>query len=372
MWQSTYRAPGPARPRCRDCDGVMLAKVSRNGLRFFAHLRRPESCTMEGESPAHRGLKHRIALMIRDEGFEATVEATPGVNDAGGWRADVLGTASSGRRVAFEIQLAGMTITEGQERTDRYARDQIMTIWVSTKHAVWISALPSARLKLEPETITADRGLARLNDRTPYFWTPAGEVDFSRVVRGLFNGSITTVSHWSFEERVGQRDYFTVDAQLLVSVADLARWEVVLEERRREQETHRREQEAHSRNLQALFERQRRGLRIGLQDARSAGYSPRDLRYGYEKDQWDGTPIVSPDKLSRDIAVAMGVPIWIDDRSGQRLWAVVCPVASRIDDRMARQWRIDGVRVYAESAREVARLTGPLEWLPHQIRQFAH
>lgn len=349
----------------------MLAKVSRNGLRFFAHLRRPESCTMEGESPAHRDLKHRIALMIRDAGFEATVEVTPSVNDAGGWRADVLGTAPSGRRVAFEIQLAGMTIAEGQERTDRYARDQIMTIWVSTKHAIWISALPSARLRLEPDTITADRGLARLNDRTPYSWRPTGEVDFSRVVRGLLNGSITTVPHWSFEERVGQRDYFTVDAQLLVSVADLARWELVLEERRREQEAHLREQEAHSRNLQALFERQHRGLQVGLQDALSAGYSPRDLRYGYEKDQWDGTPIVSPDKVSRDIAVAMGVPIWINRPSQNRLWAVICPVASRIDDRMARQWRIDSVRVYAESAREATRLTGPLRWPLHQINQFA-
>lgn len=327
---------------------------------------------MEGESPAHRDLKHRIALMIRDAGFEATVEATPGVNDAGGWRADVLGTAPSGRRVAFEIQLAGMTIAEGRERTDRYARDQIVSIWVSTKHAVWISTLPSARLRLEPETITADRGLARLNDRTPYFWRPAGEVDFSRVVRGVLNGTITTVSHEFFEERVGERDYFTVNAQLLVSAADLARWEVVLEERRREQEAHLREQEAHSRNLQALFERQHRGLQIGLQDALSAGYSPRDLRYGYEKEKWDGASTISPDKVSRDIAVAMGVPIWVEAPSNQkRLWAIICPVASRIDDRMARQWRIDGVRVYAESAREAARLAGPLRWPQHQIRQFA-
>ncbi len=138
---------------------------------------------MERESPAHRDLKHRIALMIRDAGFEATVEATPNVDDSGGWRADVLGTAPSGRRVAFEIQLAGITIAEGQERTDRYARDQSMTIWVSTRHTVWISGLPSARLVLRDGTITADRGLSRLNDRTPYLWKPAGEVDFSRVVR---------------------------------------------------------------------------------------------------------------------------------------------------------------------------------------------
>lgn len=342
----------------------MLAKVSRNGLRFFAHLRRPETCTMEGESPAHRDLKHRIALMIRDTGFEATVEATPDVNDSGGWRADVLGTAPSGRRVAFEIQLAGMTIAEGQERTDRYARDQIMTIWVSTKHAVWISALPSARLRLGPETLTADRGLARLNDRTPYMWRPAGEVDFSRVVRGVLNGKITTTSATYFSEHVGDRDYDTTGATLLVSLQDRVRYD-------RELEKQRHEEEAHRRNLQALFKRQHRGLQVCLQDALSAGHSPPGLRYGYEKDQWDGAPIVSPDKVSRDIAVAMGVPMWINDRSGQRLWAVVCPVASRIDDRMARQWRIDGVRVYAESALEAARLAGPLRWPPHQIRQFA-
>lgn len=320
VWRSVYRAPGPTRPHCRDCDGVMLAKVSRNGLRFFAHLRRPDSCTMEGESPAHRDLKHRIALMIRDAEFEANVEATPGVKDAGGWRADVLGTAPSGRRVAFEIQLAGMTIAEGQERTDRYARDQIMTIWVSTKHAVWISALPSARLVLGDATVTADRGLARLAGDGLHSWRPAGEVDFKRVVRGVLSGSITTVSHEFFEERVGERDYFTFDAQLLVSVLDLARSEEALEARRREEEAHRR-------NLEALFERQHRGLQIGLQDALAAGLSTRHLRYGYGKDQWDGTPTISPEKVSRDIAVAMGVPIWVDDRSGKtRLWAVICPV----------------------------------------------
>lgn len=324
VWRSIYRAPAPARPHCRDCDGVMLAKVSRNGLRFFAHLRRPESCTMEGESPAHRDLKHRIALIIRDAGFEATVEATPGSDDLGGWRADVLGTAPSGRRVAFEIQLAGMTIAEGQERTDRYARDQIMTIWVSTKHALWISALPSARLRLEPETITADRGLARLNDRTPYFWRPVGEVDFARVVRGVLNARITTAPAAYFSEHVGDRAYDTDGATLLVSLQDRIRYD-------RELERQRRDEEAHRRHIEALFARQHRVLQIGLQDARSAGHH--QLWYGGSKNQWDGNFPIPNEDFYGDLATAMGVPIWLGSNSKQtNLWAVICPVANQIDE----------------------------------------
>lgn len=148
----------------------MITKISRTGLRFFAHKAKPESCAMGGESPEHRRLKHRIAVLIRQLGFEAAVEAAPAPGDAGGWRADVLGVAPSGRRVAFEVQLAGMTVTEGQDRTDRYARDGIETVWVSTKHAARISALSSARLKLEGDALTADRGLARWRDRDGTCW----------------------------------------------------------------------------------------------------------------------------------------------------------------------------------------------------------
>ncbi|MDN5909276.1 MAG: hypothetical protein L0H76_06725 [Brevibacterium sp.] len=64
----------------------------------------------------------------------------------------------------------------------------------------------------------------------------------------------------------------------------------------------------------------------------------------------------------------MGVPIWIGERASQaQLWAVICPVASRINDGLARRWRIDGVRVYAETTAEADSLARKLRWPPGQI-----
>jgi hypothetical protein len=82
-----------------------------------AHDSKPENCASQDESVDHLRLKKIIAGLIRSSGFEAVVEAGPSASDVGGWRADVLGVGVDGRRVAFEVQLAGMTIAEGQERT---------------------------------------------------------------------------------------------------------------------------------------------------------------------------------------------------------------------------------------------------------------
>ena len=365
VWSTIHRAPEPARLRCRECSGVMVAKVSKTGLRFFSHWRRPGTCTMEGESAAHRELKQRIASLIRQEGFAAIVEATPAADDVGGWRADVLGVTPTGQRVAFEVQLAGMTVAEGQERTQRYARDNIKTLWVSTKHAAWISSIPSARLRLESDSVTADRGLARLSNETLRTWEPAGEVDFARIVRGMLNGTITTASSTFFWERVGERDYDTNDAVLLVAVSDLARYDEELVRRRRDQDRH-------VRSIEALAERQRQGLQWVLQEALSAGHSPHRVHYGDDEIVWDGRLPLAPDKTYWSSVFAMGVPIWIDNDSHQPiLSAVLCPVASRITDGLARQWRLDGVRVYAESPHEATRLARALRWPQHKIHLFS-
>lgn len=63
------------------------------------------------------------------------IEAQPASGDHGGWRADVLAVTPDGKRFAFEAQLAAMTAAEGIERTERYQRDQIETVWFTTKNA---------------------------------------------------------------------------------------------------------------------------------------------------------------------------------------------------------------------------------------------
>jgi competence CoiA-like predicted nuclease len=143
----------------------MHAKVSSRGLRF-AHDAAASMCPSAGKIPAHRELKNNVAEMIRDAGWAAQVEAEPSPSDTGGWRADVLAELSGlTRRVAFEVQLAGMTSDEGKERSARYAADGIEVVWISTKHARWLYGIPGVRVRPSPEAfgaLVADRGLAAL------------------------------------------------------------------------------------------------------------------------------------------------------------------------------------------------------------------
>ena len=159
-WAEVYKIR--AGLRCRERDVGMHAKVSRNGLPFFAHDARPEDCTSEGESPEHLELKRTLAEAIRRAGAEAIIEAAPPA-DHGGWRADVLAVTASGFRTAFEVQLAGMTVAEGQARTAKYRQDGIGTLRVSTKHAHWMSQLSSARIVPNSEPREIDRGSATLH-----------------------------------------------------------------------------------------------------------------------------------------------------------------------------------------------------------------
>lgn len=369
-WEAVRGVAAPDRPRCRDCRGMMSAKISRTGLRFFAHIARPESCAMGGESPEHRRLKHRIALLIRELGFDAAVEAGPAVDDAGGWRADVLGAAATGRRVAFEVQLAGMTIAEGRDRTKRYARDGIETVWVSTKHAPWMTALPSARLKPDEHPLTADRGLARWRQDDDYGrWEPAEEVLFASVVRGMLRGTITTAPIPSFSEKAGKRTYWIDNARLLVSRKDRELYDKKRAQEQRESAQRRREEEKHHRNIKALVERQHRVMRTGLQHAaKAAAPAQHQIWFGHQETQWSGNLPAPREECTGHPATAMGVPIWIGERASQaQLWAVICPVASRINDGLARRWRIDGVRVYAETTAEADSLARKLRWPPGQI-----
>lgn len=171
-WAEVYKVR--AGLRCRECDAGMHAKLSRGGLPFFAHDGRPEDCTSEGESAEHLELKRTLAVVIRHAGAEAIIEAQPLPSDHGGWRADVLAVTASGFRVAFEVQLAGMTVEEGQARTAKYRRDGIATLWVSTKHAHWMSRVSSARIVPGSEPLEVDRGFATFasEPRRLPFWAP--------------------------------------------------------------------------------------------------------------------------------------------------------------------------------------------------------
>ena len=141
-WDSIYKA----RPRpplsCRECGHGLHAKVSRQGMRFFAHDAHAPECGLAGESLAHRLLKMELASAIRNAGWLAELEV-PG----NGWRADVLATSPDGsRRMAWEAQLAAATAEDLADRTARMAAEGVWVCWVTDKDRPFIGHVPSIRI----------------------------------------------------------------------------------------------------------------------------------------------------------------------------------------------------------------------------------
>ena len=65
----------------------------------------------------------------------------------------------------------------------------------------------------------------------------------------------------------------------------------------------------------------------------------------------------------------MGSVVWLGPaRDNLRLFAVVCPVASRITPGLAASWRRRGVQVYVAEPRERQRVAGALGWAPQRLR----
>lgn len=368
-WAEVYRRRPRVELRCRGCGAPMHAKVSAAGSRFFTHDSLNPTCPSLGETPEHRELKRRIVTILRELGCLAAIEATPSTGDQGGWRADVLGISPDGRRVAFEVQLAPMTVDEGIERTARYARDGIQCVWVSPRHAHWIGSLPSCHLTDEDGRLVIDRGLGRLDTSGAGRWVAAGPVAFEKLARGLLSDRILIANQVGFVETVGERAFYATNATLLVSTRDAeALTEARAQQaRRQEEQARRREEESrrqvqHATNLTALYQRQERVLQHAIDDA-AVTLEPGSIWLGVPPTAWDGALPVKRMLARGSDKTGGGAAIWATDPSGdRRLWAVVCPIASKTTPSLGWSWKRRGVRVYTETRKEAERLAATLEW----------
>lgn len=118
------------------------------------------------------------------------------------------------------------------------------------------------------------------------------------------------------------------------------------EMRRRETEAEAaegRQRELRQQRSEALVERQRRLTPLVVTAAKRATAQA----------AWAGDPPVAADEVIPHRYYAGGAAVFVDHFKIQ-LWAVVYPVAGRIEDRHRFKWR--GVRVYAETASERDRL----------------
>lgn len=277
VWVLIHRVKPPAVLTCRECGTEMSAKVSKLGTRFFAHHPSDVECSSQGETEAHLNLKKFIARTLRELNVEPIVEAQPGPDDVGLWRADVLVHAPDGRRIAFEAQLSPMSMEEGKYRTDRYARDGIETVWVTTKNIHWLNALPGVRIVMEGENGVVDHGVAcltvfgqdyeavekvygsvREKSLARFFeplFRPAfkgyegarlarweqveAPIDFQSLLQGLLVGTITSITVPLLAERGRSGKVHPKEALFLVSKRSKTEAERVQQERFAEQERQR-------------------------------------------------------------------------------------------------------------------------------------
>lgn len=367
VWASVYRTELTLQLTCRGCGHPMMAKRSSKGLRFFAHRAAgPADCPSAGESAEHLELKRRLADLIRLTGAEAILEATPAQGDQGGWRADVLCIAPSGRRVAFEVQLAAMTVEEGNERSSKYRRDGIDVAWVTSKHAHWVSRIPSMRIDYDDTGAWVTRGIAKFG--AMYGWTQPEPVPLDRVVRGLVEATIEPVSARSHEEDVGGKTRWISDATLLVPSAEARAVEQARARAEAQRALEQDQRAQHERNVRALMERQERVLQIAIDDALSTGISENQVWLGVPATWWNGARPVPVMQALGNPRTAMGLAVWVGPNSKEvRLWAVICPVAGRCTSGLGWSWAKRDVRVYAETMTEAAKLAQALNRRPSGI-----
>ncbi|MEU8586678.1 competence protein CoiA family protein [Streptomyces sp. NPDC048664] len=161
-WEAVHRARPRVMMVCPECAHPMHAKVSRYGLRFFAHDPGAPTCALAGESMEHHLLKLEMATAVRAAGYHAELEVR---GPDGDWRADVMASSPDGSlRMAWEAQLSPITVDEITQRTARFAKDAVRVCWVAAKLRPWVGEVPSIHVRPPSEgepNWTVAGGLAR-------------------------------------------------------------------------------------------------------------------------------------------------------------------------------------------------------------------
>lgn len=353
-WEEIYKPDTPAPLVCRGCGERVHAKLSVRGLRFFAHHRRSDDCPLNGETPEHRLLKSELAAAIRAAGWVADLEVA-----GTGWRADVLATSPDGaRRIAWEAQLASTTADDLAERTATMRAELDGVCWVTDKDVPWVTRVPSVRIRRgDNGALNVVDGAARFkadwcaNRRQCGAWSMHGADHTGpcsghgywdcppRLSLDEFVAYVCTSRVVVHETQALRRDwdarhpggrvvwaplaYIRAETEQLEATRVRDAWE----ERQRQERT---KWEA---NILALLARQDALVKPTVEHVFHA----------------TGTYPQVHNK-QRDPYWAMGLPVFVGDRA----YAVICPVASRVVGAVRR--RLAPLTVIVASEPERARL----------------
>jgi competence protein CoiA len=303
---------------------------------------------------AHRLLKLQLASAIRDAGWYAELEVA-----GEGWRADVLATSPDGtRRMAWEAQLAQITVDELRERTARMKASGVLVCWVTDHDRPWIGAVPAIRMSTLGDAGTAGAevidGLGTFRER----WCPGrprrctndppgpcpGHGSWGSTVHlalGVFvtavlGGTIRLhqVPRWSPDTYTeGTGFVWTTRPHVLAERAQLA----ATERRRELDDIGAAERERHRAAIAALLARQQALIRPAVQLVGREARGHVGVR--------DAVP-----------AWAMGVPLFVHDMPQ----GVISPVVSRISAEVLERFR--GLTLFAATEAErkaLVRACGP-------------
>ncbi|MEV8034664.1 competence protein CoiA [Streptomyces sp. NPDC086182] len=176
-WDAIHRVRPPAPLACPECSHGMHANVSSLGLRFFAHVPGAPACTLAEESMAHHLLKLELAQAVRAAGWMAELEVS---GPDGRWRADVLTSTASGRRIALEALLASVTAAGIRDRTVRMSSYGVRSRWFSDRSRIpWLGAVPSVRSARQGDDLVAVEPMARFAGA---YWTPEPSIPLTEFV----------------------------------------------------------------------------------------------------------------------------------------------------------------------------------------------
>lgn len=351
------------RPRvylaCGWCQERMHAKESMAGLRFFAHDRR-SLCASARESVAHLALKRIIATTARSVGLTAVVEADSahhGGSDL--WRADVL-VEGGGRRIAFEAQLSSMTIDDGRRRTDRYERDGIGAIWVSTRNPQWMGHLPS--IHVHEESHDLHYGCAQLVGG-PSQWWPVNGISLARFMAAVLAGRLVSAK---LRPDVNERPYAIAAHQSIRSTAFVK--PESLDEALEQENTHR------ERVLAAVAGHLDEAERVRTLEELQETLAPQVVA-DLETQAGPGSMFeVNTHPRGgwqlRSSWVDRGLSIY---RTGERrsLAAVVCPSPDSVPIRLAEFWKRTDVVVVVNTTDKAEFLESRLGWPPGSVTVLA-
>lgn len=334
-WEQIHRVKPRAPLTCRGCGNALQAKVSKRGLRFFAHDR-TTACPFSEETLEHRLLKRELASAVRSAGWHAELEVA-GVGDRP-WRADVLATSPDGtHRIALEAQLSAITPDEIAERHDNYTAAGVRACWVTTKFVPWLGRVPSWMLtRTADDAVTVELGVWRFVEQSWTLWEQVPTLTLADAVALLCNGQLV-------EHAVNPRAGVQVRGRIRELDPDHAHphlaWTAPFYAD--QAADYRKRQALYQHNVEALAARQQALIGPTIELIQHQTGRPASVAHN-----WSATG------HGWDEFWAMGVPV----RSEGSRWvaAVICPVASRITPDIRA--RLRSVLVIVASDRELARL----------------